>query len=118
VTIISQSAWGGTSACSGSDKQTIHTANTADQGDNFKDMARAIRAGGAMDEDTAYIEAVGSARAMASLQFLGLPLPQDPLGGTLRYQTDHDDVGRATSCGPRRSGWASPCSTRQRRCGS
>jgi len=103
VTVISQSAWGGTSACSGSDKQTIHTSNTADQGDNFKDMARAIRAGGAMDEDTAYIEAVGSVRAMASLQFLGLPLPQDPLGGTLRYQTDHDDVGRATSCGPRTS---------------
>lgn len=25
VTIISQSAWGGTSACSGSDKQTLHT---------------------------------------------------------------------------------------------
>ena len=103
VTIISQSAWGGTSACSGSDKQTLHTANTADQGDNFKDMARAIRAGGAMDEDTAYIESVGSVRAMASLQYLGLPLPQDELGGTLRYQTDHDETGRATSCGPRTS---------------
>ncbi len=103
VVILSQSAWGGTSACSGSDKQTLHTANTADQGDNYKDMARSIRAGGAMDEDTAYIEAVGSARAMASLQYLGLPLPQDPLGGTLRYQTDHDEVGRATSCGPRTS---------------
>lgn len=103
VTIISQSAWGGTSACSGSDKQTLHTANTADLGDNFKNMARAIRAGGAMDEDTAYIEAVGSTRAMASLQYLGLPLPQDDLGGTLRYQTDHDEVGRATSCGPRTS---------------
>jgi succinate dehydrogenase/fumarate reductase flavoprotein subunit len=103
VMIISQSAWGGTSACSGSDKQTLHTANTADQGDNFKDMARAIRAGGAMDEDTAYIEAVGSPRAMASLQFMGLPLPQDSLGGTLRYKTDHDEVGRATSCGPRTS---------------
>lgn len=103
VTIISQSAWGGTSACSGSDKQTLHTANTADQGDNFVDMAESIRAGGAMDEDTAYIEAVGSPRAMASLQFLGLPLPQDQLGGTLRYQTDHDEVGRATSCGPRTS---------------
>lgn len=103
VTIISQSAWGGTSACSGSDKQTLHTANTADQGDNFKDMARSIRAGGAMDEDTAYIEAVGSTRAMASLQYLGLPLPQDDLGGTLRYKTDHDEVGRATSCGPRTS---------------
>lgn len=103
VTIISQSAWGGTSACSGSDKQTLHTANTKDQGDNFQDMAASIRAGGAMDEDTAYIEAVGSIRAMASLQYLGLPLPQDDLGGTLRYQTDHDEVGRATSCGPRTS---------------
>ena len=103
VAVISQSAWGGTSACSGSDKQTLHTANTADQGDNFKAMARAIRDGGAMDEDTAYVEAVGSARMMASLQYLGLPLPQERLGGTLRYQTDHDEVGRATSCGPRTS---------------
>ncbi len=103
VAVLTQSAWGGTSACSGSDKQTLHTANTSDQGDNYRDMAAAIRAGGAMDEDTAYVEAVGSARAMASLQFLGLPLPQDRLGGTLRYQTDHDEVGRATSCGPRTS---------------
>ncbi len=103
VTIVSQSAWGGTSACSGSDKQTLHTANTADRGDDYRAMARAIRAGGAMDEDTAYVEAVGSGRAMASLQFLGLPLPQDRLGATLRYQTDHDEVGRATSCGPRTS---------------
>jgi len=103
VAILSQSAWGGTSACSGSDKQTLHTANTKDMGDNFFDMAASIGAGGAMDHDTAYIEAVGSIRAMASLQFLGLPLPQDELGGTLRYQTDHDEVGRATSCGPRTS---------------
>jgi len=103
VTIISQSAWGGTSACSGSDKQTLHTANTKDQGDDFQAMAAAIGSGGAMDEDIAYIEAVGSIRAMASLQYLGLPLPQDTLGGTLRYQTDHDEVGRATSCGPRTS---------------
>ncbi|KQV11332.1 oxidoreductase [Rhizobium sp. Root1203] len=103
VVILSQSAWGGTSACSGSDKQTLHTANTADQGDNYKAMARAIRGGGAMDEDTAYVEAVGSSRMMASLQYLGLPLPQDAWGGTLRYQTDHDEVGRATSCGPRTS---------------
>jgi succinate dehydrogenase / fumarate reductase flavoprotein subunit len=103
VAVASQSAWGGTSACSGSDKQTIHTANTADRGDDFRAMAAAIGAGGAMDADTAYIEAVGSVRSMASLQYLGLPLPQDPLGGTLRYQTDHDEVGRATSCGPRTS---------------
>lgn len=103
VVVLSQSAWGGTSACSGSDKQTLHTANTGGRGDDFHAMARALRAGGAMDADTAYVEAVGSARAMASLQYLGLPLPQDPLGACLRYQTDHDETGRATSCGPRTS---------------
>ena len=103
VAVITQSAFGGTSACSGSDKQTLHTANSADRGDNFLALAEALGAGGAMDEDTAYVEAVGSARALASLQYLGLPIPQDRLGGVLRYQTDHDEVGRATSCGPRTS---------------
>ncbi|MBN9619129.1 MAG: FAD-binding protein, partial [Actinobacteria bacterium] len=66
-------------------------------------MAEALGAGGAMDEDTAYVEAVGSLRALSTLQFMGLPLPQDRLGGALRYQTDHDETGRATSCGPRTS---------------
>lgn len=103
VAVLSQSAWGGTSACSGSDKQTLHTANTGGRGDDYRAMARALSAGGAMDADTAYVEAVGSSRAMASLQYLGLPLPQDPLGACLRYQTDHDETGRATSCGPRTS---------------
>jgi succinate dehydrogenase / fumarate reductase, flavoprotein subunit len=103
VAVASQSAFGGTSACSGSDKQTLHTANTAGRGDDFRALADALGAGGAMDEDIAYVEAVGSARALASLQFMGLPIPQDRLGGVLRYQTDHDEVGRATSCGPRTS---------------
>ena len=77
VMIVSQSAFGGTSACSGSDKQTLHTANTAGRGDDFRALADALGAGGAMDEDTAYVEAVGSARALSSLQFMGLPIPQD-----------------------------------------
>jgi succinate dehydrogenase/fumarate reductase flavoprotein subunit len=34
---------------------------------------------------------------------MGLPLPEDRYGAVLRYQTDHDEVGRATSCGPRTS---------------
>ncbi|MFW5829168.1 MAG: oxidoreductase, partial [Planctomycetota bacterium] len=59
--------------------------------------------GGCMDADTAYCEAVGSIQAMAGLQYLGLPLPQDRFGAVLRYQTDHDETGRATSCGPRTS---------------
>jgi succinate dehydrogenase/fumarate reductase flavoprotein subunit len=103
VIIVTQSAFGGTSACSGSDKQTLHTANSAGQGDDYQALAEAIGAGGAMNEDAAYIEAVGSSRALSSLQFMGLPIPQDRLGGVLRYQTDHDEVGRATSCGPRTS---------------
>jgi succinate dehydrogenase / fumarate reductase, flavoprotein subunit len=103
VVIATQSAFGGTSACSGSDKQTLHTANGAGRGDDFRAMADALGAGGSMDEDAAYVEAVGSPRALSSLQFIGLPIPQDRLGGVLRYQTDHDEVGRATSCGPRTS---------------
>ena len=51
-------------------------------------------------KDTAYVEAVGSLRALSSLQYLGLTIPLDRLGAVLRYQTDHDEAGRATSCGP------------------
>jgi hypothetical protein len=32
-----------------------------------------------------------------------LPIPLDRLGAVLRYQTDHDEAERATSCGPRTS---------------
>ena len=103
VMVATQNVFGGTSACSGSDKQTLHAACGSGRGDDFNAMAEALGAGGAMDEDVAYVEAIGSPRALASLQFLGLPLPQDRLGAVLRYQTDHDEAGRATSCGPRTS---------------
>ncbi|MEK7413158.1 MAG: FAD-binding protein [Planctomycetota bacterium] len=103
VLIATMSPFGGTSACSGSDKQTLHTAGTANRGDDFTKLARDIGSGGAMDLDQAYVEAVGSIGAFAGLQYLGLPLPCDRFGAVLRYQTDHDDVGRATSCGPRTS---------------
>ena len=103
VIVATQNLYGGTSACSGSDKQTLHTAATGRHGDDFIALAAALGAGGAMDEDTAYVEAVGSLRALSSLQYLGLPVPLDRLGAVLRYQTDHDEAGRATSCGPRTS---------------
>jgi succinate dehydrogenase / fumarate reductase, flavoprotein subunit len=103
VVVATQNLYGGTSACSGSDKQTLHTASSGGRGDNFLALAEALGAGGAMDEDTAYVEAVGSLRALASLQYLGLPIPLDRFGAALRYQTDHDEAGRATSCGPRTS---------------
>ena len=93
----------GTSACSGSDKQTLFTAATAGNGDSFLKLADALASGGALDYDTANVEAVGSLHTLGGLQFLGLELPEDRYGAILRYQTDHDEAGRATSCGPRTS---------------
>lgn len=103
VVVATQTLFWGTSACSGSDKQTLHTAATSRRGDDFVALAQAIGGGGAMDADTAYVEAVGSVDAYAGLRFIGLPLPEDRFGAPLRYQTDHDVAGRATSCGPRTS---------------
>ncbi len=100
VVVASSRLFGGTSACSGSDKQTLHTACTGNRGDDFLGMAREMSSGGCMDMDTAYIESVGSIYALSSLLHLGLPLPQDSYGAILRYKTDHDEAGRATSCGP------------------
>lgn len=103
VLIATAGLYMGTSACSGSDKQTLFTAATSGRGDNFLRLAEALGSGGCMDGDTAYVEAVGSIHTLAGLQYLGLELPEDRLGGILRYQTDHDEAGRATSCGPRTS---------------
>lgn len=103
VLIVTRKLFWGTSAFSGSDKQTLHSACTKHHGDDFAAMAQALGAGGSMDADTAYVEAVGSVDAVSGLKYLGLPLPEDRYGAVLRYQTDHDEYGRATSCGPRTS---------------
>ncbi|MGJ8653584.1 MAG: FAD-binding protein [Opitutaceae bacterium] len=103
VLVASTGLYAGTSACSGSDKQTLYTASTDFKGDNFVKYAQSLCGGGAMDFSTAYVEAVGSIDAMGGLQFMGLPLPHDDQGAILRYKTDHDEAGRATSCGPRTS---------------
>lgn len=103
VLVASTGLFAGTSACSGSDKQTLYTGSTDFKGDNFVEYAKGLCSGGAMNFSTAYVEAVGSIEATGGLQFMGLPLPFDDNGAILRYQTDHDEVGRATSCGPRTS---------------
>lgn len=103
VLLVSAGLYTGTSACSGSDKQTLFTAASGKNGDDFVALAQALGAGGGMDLDLAYVEAVGSIHTLAGLQYLGLELPQDRYGAVLRYQTDHDATGRATSCGPRTS---------------
>jgi len=59
VLVVTRKLFRGTSAFSGSDKQTLHTACTKHNGDNFTKMALALGAGGAMEADVAYVEAVG-----------------------------------------------------------
>ena len=86
VLIATAGLYMGTSACSGSDKQTLFTAATAGNGDNFAKLAEALASGGAMDHDTAYVEAVGSLHTLGGLQYLGLELPEDRYGAILRYQ--------------------------------
>ena len=103
VLVASTGLFAGTSACSGSDKQTLYTTSTDYKGDNFVSYAEGLCSGGAMNFSTAYIEAVGSVDALGGLLYMGLPLPHDENGAILRYQTDHDEAGRATSCGPRTS---------------
>lgn len=103
VMVASTGLFAGTSACSGSDKQTLYSVSTDYKGDNFINYAKSLCAGGAMNFSTAYVEAVGSNDAVGGLQFMGLPLPHDDNGAVLRYKTDHDEAGRATSCGPRTS---------------
>ncbi|MCZ4136255.1 hypothetical protein BZG24_30795, partial [Escherichia coli] len=49
VMVASSKAFWGTSACSGSDKQTLHTANTRANGDHFLTLSNNLAAGGAMD---------------------------------------------------------------------
>ncbi|MBF0199011.1 MAG: FAD-binding protein, partial [Planctomycetes bacterium] len=60
VLVASTGLFSGTSACSGSDKQTLHTIGTDNKGDNYLKMAEALRAGGAMDAPISYIESLGS----------------------------------------------------------
>lgn len=103
VVLITKGLYQGTSACSGSDKQTLYTLSSTNKGDNFIKMSHSLSQGGGMDQDIAYVEAVGSIHTQSALQFLGLPLPEDKFGSVLRYQTDHDEVGRGTSCGPKTS---------------
>ncbi|MEM8550084.1 MAG: FAD-binding protein, partial [Verrucomicrobiota bacterium] len=69
VMVASTGLFAGTSACSGSDKQTLYTASTDYKGDDFIKYAEGLCSGGAMDFSTAYVEAVGSIDAIGGLQF-------------------------------------------------
>ncbi len=101
IAIITDRFGAGTSANSGSDKQTYYKLSLAgDLPDSAVDMARDLAAGGSMHGDIALAEAQGSLEAFFHLVGLGVPFPHDRYGAYVGYKTDHDPRQRATSAGP------------------
>jgi succinate dehydrogenase/fumarate reductase flavoprotein subunit len=104
IAVVVDRLGAGTSANSGSDKQTYYKLGVSgDEPDSPMDMARTLFAGGMMHGDLAYIEALGSLPAFYELCRLGVPFPSNRYGGYVGYKTDHDPRQRATSAGPRTS---------------
>ncbi|MBM3294176.1 MAG: FAD-binding protein [Candidatus Aminicenantes bacterium] len=101
VAVVTEKLGGGTSANTGSDKQTYYKAALAGgRADSPLDMAGDLFGGGAMHGDIALCEAMGSLPAFFRLVGLGVPFPHDLHGAYVGYKTDHDPRQRATSAGP------------------
>jgi len=101
VMIVTEGLAKGTSANTGSDKQTYYKLGLCGAvPDSVSDMAAALFAAGGMHGDLALAEAAGSARSFFNLVNLGVPFPQDAYGQYPGYKTDHDPARRATSTGP------------------
>ena len=101
IAVVTDRFGAGTSANSGSDKQTYYKLSlSGDRPDSAFDMARDLAAGGSMHGDIALAEAQGSLEAFFHLVGLGVPFPHDRFGAYVGYKTDHDPRQRATSAGP------------------
>ena len=99
--IVTEGRLMGTSRNTGSDKQTYYKQSTsAYKSDCAAEMAKDYFSAGSMHGDLALTEAAGSLRAFFALTALGVPFPHDMYGEYPGYRTDHDERGRATSCGP------------------
>ncbi|MGN1347265.1 MAG: FAD-binding protein [Eubacteriales bacterium] len=99
--LVTEGRFMGTSRNTGSDKQTYYKQSTAAyQSDSAAEMAKDAFSAGSMHGDLALVEAAGSLRAFFGLVALGVPFPHDTFGEYPGYRTDHDERGRATSCGP------------------
>ncbi len=104
VIVVTEHPGWGTSANTGSDKQTYYKADPGGcRGDSFVEMARQLYRGGAMHGDIALIEASLSQFCFHHLAALGVPFPQNTYGNFPGYRTDHDTRNRGTSAGPRTS---------------
>ena len=104
VAVLTDKLGGGTSANSGSDKQTYYKMGIfGDVPDSPMDFARTLTAGGMMHGDLAYIEGVCSPQAFFNMVRNGVPFPFNRYGAYVGYKTDHDPRQRATSAGPKTS---------------
>ena len=104
ILMITSNLHGGTSYCSGSDKQTYYKmSNFGDTADSPIDMAHSLFDGGCMHGDLAYIESLYSLPAFYHLVENGVPFPYNDFGAFVGYKTDHDPRQRATSAGPKTS---------------
>ncbi|MBR3305217.1 MAG: FAD-binding protein [Christensenellaceae bacterium] len=99
--VITEGMNSGTSRNTGSDKQTYYKLSlSGGDPDSILDVAEDIYSGGAVDGDTALVEAAYSARCFFKLVELGVPFPSNEFGEYTGYKTDHDKRRRATSAGP------------------
>ena len=104
IALVTERLGAGTSANSGSDKQTYYKMGIfGDVPDSPMDFARTLTEGGMMHGDLAYIEGVCSAHAFFNLVRNGVPFPFNRYGAYVGYKTDHDPRQRATSAGPKTS---------------
>ena len=116
VVIITSNLYGGTSYCSGSDKQTYYKMSVfGDVTDSPAEMAHSLFDGGCMDGDLAYIESLYSLPAFFHLVENGVPFPFNSYGAFVGYKTDHDPRQRATSAGPKTSKFMVETSLRKTR---
>ena len=104
IAIITTKLGGGTSANSGSDKQTYYKMGVfGDVPDSPMEFAGSLTAGGMCHGDLAYIEALGSLPEFFHLVRNGVQFPHNKYGAYVGYKTDHDPRQRATSAGPKTS---------------
>ena len=104
IALVTEKLGGGTSANSGSDKQTYYKIGVfGDAADSPVDFAHSLFDGGMMHGDIAYCEGIGSATEFFHLVKNGVPFPFNKYGAYVGYKTDHDPRQRATSCGPKTS---------------
>ncbi len=104
IAMITQKLGGGTSANTGSDKQTYYRVNPmGSSADSVLEMARDLFDGHCMHGDVALVESALSSREFYHLVEMGVPFPQDRYGNYVGFRTDHDAKTRGTSAGPRTS---------------